>query len=76
MAHFSTPVVAAASSTPLLKALQDILHNRIKQKKEKIHESHSKVYNDNLWKEIETLHWVLAQILTLQRIYGDSKRSE
>jgi hypothetical protein len=40
-----------------LKALQDILHNRIKQKKGEIHESHSKVYNDNLWRGIETLHW-------------------
>ena len=44
-----------------LKALQDILHNRIKQKKGEIHdESHNIVYNQNLWREIETLHWCLA----------------
>ncbi|HEX6029648.1 MAG TPA: hypothetical protein VFY64_11460, partial [Nitrososphaeraceae archaeon] len=45
----------------------DILHNRIIQKKGEIHESHNRVYNDNLWTEIETLQWVLAQILTLRR---------
>jgi hypothetical protein len=50
-----------------LKALQDILHNRIKQKKAEIHESNSMVYNQNLWIEIETLNWVMAQILDLRR---------
>ena len=50
-----------------LKALQDILRNRIKQKKGEVHECHSMVYNQNLWREIETLNWVLAQILTLRR---------
>ena len=50
-----------------LKALQDILHNRIKQKKGQIHESHSEAYTGSLSREIETLHWVLAQILTLKR---------
>ena len=54
---------------PALKALQDILHNRIKQKKEDIHESHSIVHNQNIWREVETLHWVLAKILTLKREY-------
>jgi hypothetical protein len=33
-----------------LKALQDILHNRIMQKKGEIHESRNKVYNENLWR--------------------------
>jgi hypothetical protein len=42
-----------------LKALQDILHNRIKQKKGEMHESHNRAYTDNLWREIETLHWML-----------------
>ena len=54
------------STTPL-RSLQEILHNRIIQKKGEIHESHSRVYNDNIWREIETLQWVLAQILTLLR---------
>jgi hypothetical protein len=51
--------------TPL-NALQDILHNRIMQKKGQMHESHNKIYNENLWSETETLHWVLAKILTLK----------
>jgi hypothetical protein len=67
---------AAASPTPSLKTLQDILHNRIKQKKGEVHESHSMIYNQNLWREIETLNWVLAQILTLQKIYDSKRRRE
>jgi hypothetical protein len=54
-------------STTSLRSLQEILHNRIIQKKGEIHESHNRVYNDNLWREIETLQWVLGQILTLRR---------
>ena len=52
-----------------LKALQDILHNRIMQKKEEVHESHNEAYTGSLSREIETLHWVLAKILTLKREY-------
>jgi hypothetical protein len=55
------------STTLLLRSLQEILQNRIIQKKGEIHKSHNRVYNDNLWTEIETLQWVLAQILTLLR---------
>ena len=32
-----------------------------------MHKSHNIAYNDSLWTEIETLHWVLAQILMLLR---------
>ena len=55
------------STTFPLRSLQEILHNRIIQKKGEIHESHNRVYNDNLWTEIETLQWVLAQILMLRQ---------
>ena len=55
----SSPLV---QSTLPLRSLQEILHNRIVQKKGEIHKSHNKAYNDGLWTEIETLHWVLAQI--------------
>ena len=55
------------TSAPPLTSLHEILHNRIIQKKGEIHESHNRVYNDNLWIEIEILQWVLAQILTLRR---------
>jgi hypothetical protein len=66
-----TSAAAAATTLELsaLKALQDILHNRIMQKNGEIHESHSEAYTGSLSREIETLHWVLAKILTLKREY-------
>src|ERR671921_595688 len=56
---------SSPSSILPLRSLQETLHNRIKQKKGEIHDSHNKVYNDSIWTEIETLRWVLAQILML-----------
>ena len=32
-----------------------------------MHEYHNRAYTDNLWTEIKTLHWVLAQILTFKK---------
>jgi hypothetical protein len=64
----SSPLLTQSTTLPL-RSLQEILHNRIIQKKGEIHESHNRAYNDNLWKEIERLQWVLAQILTLSRRY-------
>jgi hypothetical protein len=58
---------SAQSTTLPLKSLQEILHNRIVQKTGEIHESHNRVYNERIWTEIETLQWVLAQILMLLR---------
>ena len=63
----ASPPQSPTQSTTSLRSLQEILHNRIIQKKGEIQESHNRVYNDNLWREIETLQWVLAQILTLLR---------
>ena len=63
----TSPQSPTQSTTLLLRSLQEILHNRIIQKKGEIHESHNRVYNDNIWTEIETLQWVLAQILMLLR---------
>jgi hypothetical protein len=57
----------SSSTTLPLRSLQEILHNRIKQKKGEMHNSHNIAYNDSLWTEIETIHWVLAQILALLR---------
>jgi hypothetical protein len=54
------------SMLPLI-SLQEILRNRISQNKGEIHQSHNIAYTNILWAEIETLHWVLAQILTLRR---------
>jgi hypothetical protein len=59
-----------SSSSPTqspLRSLQEILHNRIIQKKGQIHESHNRAYKERIWAEIETLQWVLAQILMLLR---------
>lgn len=51
---------------PLLKSLEDRLHDRIIQKKiGEMNRSHNRAYADNLLTEIETLQWFLAQILTL-----------
>jgi hypothetical protein len=58
---------SAQSTTLALTSLQEILHNRIIQKKGEIHESHNRAYNERIWTEIETLQWVLAQILMLMR---------
>jgi hypothetical protein len=55
----------SAQSTLLLRSLQEIIHNRIEQKKREMHPSHNKVYLESLWISIETLQWVLAGILTL-----------
>jgi hypothetical protein len=62
----SSPSPAQSTTLPL-RSLQEILHNRIIQKKGEIHKSHNRAYNDKLSTEIETLQWVLAQILTLRR---------
>ena len=52
------------SMLPLI-SLQEILRNRISQKKGDIPQSHNIAYMNILWTEIETLHWVFAQILKL-----------
>jgi hypothetical protein len=55
-----------STQLPLL-SLQEILRNRITEKKGEIHESNNIAYTNILSAEIETLHCVLAQILTLKR---------
>jgi hypothetical protein len=49
-----SPAQSTTTTTPL-RSLQEILHNRIIQKKGEIHKSHNRDYNDNVWREIETL---------------------
>jgi hypothetical protein len=56
-----------AQLTLPLKILEEILHNRIIQKKREIHPSHNKAYLESLRIEVETLQWILAEILTLLR---------
>jgi hypothetical protein len=54
-------------STPLLRLLEDILYNRIKQKKQEMHITHNRADTDHIWTEIETLQWILAQSLSIRR---------
>ena len=56
---------SAAQSTLPLKTVEEILHNRMIQKKREIHPSHNTAYLESLRIEIETLQWILAEILTL-----------
>lgn len=53
--------------TPLLRLLEDILYNRIKQKKSEMHKATERAVTDKLWTEIETLQWVLGQSLNVRR---------
>ena len=53
---------------PPLKILEDMLHNRIIQKKEEIHKTTQNISDtDRIWTEIQTLRWVLSQSLSISR---------
>jgi hypothetical protein len=51
----SSPPSRSAQSTLPLRYLQEILHNRITQKKGEMHPAHNKAYVESLWSEIEML---------------------
>ena len=57
----------ASLTTPPLETLEDLLHNRILDKKQEIHKTQSMVDTERLWTEIETLRWVLSQSLSISR---------
>jgi hypothetical protein len=58
----------------LVHKIKEAIEQKIDKRKSQFHESHSKVYNDNLQIEIDTLEWTLEQIqmyakvMTTQRI--------
>jgi len=57
----SPPLPAAreekqAAATSLLKIIEDMLHNKIKEKKEKVDKTKNIAENDKLSIEIDTLH--------------------
>jgi hypothetical protein len=59
----------ATTAISLLKALEDMLHNKIKEKKEQVHKTKNIAENDKLLSiEIDTLHWVLSQCLSIRRL--------
>ena len=45
-----------------------MLHNKIKQKKEQVHETKNIAENDKLSIEMDALHWVLSQCLSIKRL--------
>ena len=57
-----------AAAISLLKTLEDMLHNKIEQKKEQVHKTKNIAENDKLSIEIDTLHWVLSQCLSIIRL--------
>jgi hypothetical protein len=65
--EYKTPVAAPSPQTPLLTMVENMLHNIIKQKKEGIHKTQNIQNTNRIWRRIQTLRWVLAQILTLLR---------
>ncbi len=71
----SSSLSPSSQSTLPLKTLEEILHNRILQKKREMHPSHNKVYLESLRIEIETIEWVLAQIPTLLRRQSSATKS-
>jgi hypothetical protein len=49
------------------KKLERSMLDKIDERKRTIHPSHSIVYNDNLWLQIQTLEWVLSEIRSIKR---------
>jgi hypothetical protein len=61
-------------SPSLLEILEDMLRNRIMQKKQDIHKTQSSIADtERLWTEIETLRWILSQSLSIS---SSSKRRQ
>jgi hypothetical protein len=56
-----------SSSAALLADFENTINERIKELKNSKHPAHNHIYNDPLTIQIETLHWVLAEILSLKR---------
>ena len=47
--------------------LEQRIKNKIAQTKDKMHKTLERVVTDRLWPEIETLNWVLNEILVLRQ---------
>jgi hypothetical protein len=50
-----------------LSELEHRIKDRIAQTKDKMHKTRERAVTDRLWPEIETLNWVLNEILVLSR---------
>jgi hypothetical protein len=51
-----------------------MMHNRIKQKQEEMYKTQNIAENDKLSIEIDTLHWVIAQSLSVRRLLKGQRR--
>ncbi len=47
--------------------LEQIINHKIAQTKDKMHKTRERAVTDRLWPEIETLNWVLNEILVFRR---------
>jgi hypothetical protein len=61
----------SSSASPLLRTLEDMLHNKIMKKKQEIHRTQNIADNDRISTEIEILEWVLAQSLSVRKRLGN-----
>jgi hypothetical protein len=52
----------------LVYKLNEAIQQKINKRKSQFHQSHSKVYNDNLQIEVDTLEWTLKQIQMYTKI--------
>ena len=50
-----------------LSELEQRINHKIAQTKNKMHETQERSVTDHLWPEIETLNWVLNEILVISR---------
>jgi len=50
-----------------LSELEQKIIDRIEEIRRRMHKTHNREYTDSLWTEIETLNWVLNEILVLNR---------
>jgi hypothetical protein len=50
-----------------LSELEHRIKHKIAHTKDKMHETQERTVTDRLWPEIETLNWVLNEILVLSR---------
>ena len=50
-----------------LSEMEQRIKDKIAQTKEKMHVTQERAVTDHLWPEIETLNWVLNEILVLSR---------
>jgi len=55
-----------------LSELENRIKDKITQTKYKMHKIRERTVTDRLWPEIETLNWVLNEILVLSRSLDDA----